>query len=215
MVASDHAQSIQGLAFRITKLNASGQPISGTHSCWISDQFISVGFTPEYEAGDEVNQKAANGSLCATWKTKDVLKRTNVNVDICNPEPELTQLMVDGDLLAYTGDPTTIIGYAAPGVGQITTPNGVSLELWTRAVVNGRPAAVNPYWYWVFPYLQLQANGERKAENGLMANSFTGWGTGNALWTPGPDASWPLASGKPYQFARAASMPVVTNTWLA
>lgn len=211
-MASDHAASVQGLALRVTKLGSTGAPLVGAENSWVTNAFMSMGFTPEYTEGEEIEEKAADGSVCVYYKMPDVLKRVTFELAICNPEPELQALMVGGTVLEVLTEP---VGYAAPETGVDATPNGVSIEVWSRAIVAGKPAVVNPFWRWVFPYAQMKLSGDRTLENGMMANTFEGWGVGNADWGDGPQNDWDHTSERAYQHARAAAFPTGINGFQA
>jgi hypothetical protein len=212
----------------------------------------------------------------------DVLKRVTLNLAICDPNPELTEILVGGTLLAdaevvgavtnkaltsnvatltltsvvglTSGDTVVVaitpadpvfdgthvitvagstitfpktnanvvsgaatgtatkagvgtLGWSAPDSGSVATPNGVGIEVWSKAIVAGRPAVVNPFWRWVFPYAQLKLAGDRVLENGAMANTFEGYGLGNAEFGTGPGGDWAFPTTSAYQYARDATAP--------
>src|SRR5690606_12982743 len=206
-MAQDYASSIAGAAIRVTRLNPDGTLATGETASYTMESFISVSFTPEYEEGDEFVQKDANGRVCVTYKAPDTLKRVTLEVAICNPDPEFTEITSGGTILSAEDDSS--IGYAAPLIGVDATPNGVALEVWSRAIKGGKNAPVNPYWHWIFPYVVLRPSGDRTIENGLLANTFEGWGVGNSGFASGPDDSWLFAEAtdRPYAYARTASAP--------
>lgn len=278
-MAQDYAASVQGVCIRASRLSASGAPATGPTASYVMSAFIRTSFTPEYEAGDEITEKAASGALCVSYKAPDTLKRVTMELAICEPDPELTEILSGGTILtgATTGQtattvsteavagsttlalaanpgtgvftvdtaantesvtivgvtgtvapftatlagPTTIthaaavavtpvaasVGYAAPETGVDSNPNGCGLEVWSYAVQNGRRAAFNPYFRWVFPSVQLKPTGDRVVENGLMANVFSGFGVGNANFGTGPAKNWPYISSRAYQYARDAVAP--------
>lgn len=109
---------------------------------------------------------------------------------------------------------TTSTGYAAPVTGTDPNPNGCSLEVWSYAVQNGRRAAQNPYFRWVFPKVSLRPTGDRTIENGLLANVFSGIGEGNSAFGTGPAKNWPYISDRAYQYARDAAAPVGTRGYV-
>lgn len=209
-IATDHANSFQAVAMRVGALSAASSALTASGSAWTTNQFISVGFTPTYQAGADVAQLAADGTLCADYKSPDMLRYVALAVSICNPEPELRQAMSGGILLTPSPGTGPVTGYASPNRGVIPTPNGVALEVWSRAILNGKPATTNPFWYWVFPYCMLWPTGETVLENGLPAMTFTGYGYGNPAWAA-IDGAWPFSASQAYQFARAATTPAVTN----
>lgn len=207
-MAQSYAASVQGAAIRVTRLNSDGTTASGPSASYVLNSFIRVSFTPEYEEGDEITEKTADGSVCVTYKAPDTLKRVTLEVAICNPDPEFTEMISGGQLLSEAGQS---VGWAAPLVGTDPNPNGNSLEVWSYAVANGTRAGVNPYFRWLFPFVQLRPTGERVIENGLMANTFEGFGVGNASFGDGPQEDWDYVSDRPYAYVRAASAPIGLN----
>lgn len=203
-MSTDHAASVQGVALRVCKLDATGAPITATGSYFTTNGFLKLSFTPEYTSGDEVEVKAADGSTCVYYQTLDTLKRVAITLDICGPDPELSQILAGGTLLS---DGSDVVGLASPAAGSLATPNGIGIEVWSKAVLNGKIAATNPYWRWVFPYAQMHAAGERTLENGALANSFEGWGLGNEEFGSGPLGDWVYTTASPYQYARVAAFP--------
>lgn len=223
MATQEYAASVQGTAIRVTRLDAAGNLLTGATDSYTMTSFISVSFTPEYEAGDEITQKAADGTICVTFQAPDTLKRITMAIAICNPDPEFTALVSGGILLtkqATPGDDATVhsVGWASSQVGEDPSGDGVSVEVWSYAVINGKKAASNPYFKWVFPYVKVRQSGDRVVENGLLANSFEGFGLGNVNYGTGPDGrwEWPTVSDRPYMYARDTWAPVGYNgfyTW--
>lgn len=206
-MAQDYASSIAGSAIRVTKLNADGTLATATPNyAYTMTSFISVSFTPEYEEGEEFTQKDATGAVCVTYKAPDTLKRVTLEVAICNPDPEFTQLVSGGSLLTTGGN---VDGYAAPLAGVDGNPNGIALEVWSKAIQNGKSAANKPYFHWIFPYAVLRPSGDRVIEQGIMANTFEGWALGNVGFSKGPDDAWPWpnATASPFAYGRVATSP--------
>lgn len=206
-MAQDYAASIMGQAIRVTRLRADGSPASGASASYVlsGSGLISLSFTPEYEEGDEFTQKGADGTVCVSFKAPDTLKRVTLEVAVCNPDPEFAEITSGGTLLSAAGQS---VGWASPQVGVDATPYGVSVEVWSLAIQNGKPASSNRYWRWVFPYAVLRPSGDRVIENGLMANTYEGWGVGNAAWGDGPQNDWIFPSDRPYAYARTNTAPI-------
>lgn len=212
-MASDHAASVQGVALRVCKLGADGKPLVGPKTSIVTDAFMRFGFTPEYTAGEEIEEKGANGNVCIYYQAPDVLKRVTFSLAICNPSPELHEMLIGGNILLPESG-TDAIGYAAPATGIDSTPNGVAFEIFSRAIVAGRPAAVNPYWRWVFPYAKMKLTGDRVLENGAMANEFEGWGVGNIQYGKGGGGDWGFQTDRAFQYARSATAPIGLNDYV-
>lgn len=207
------AASVAGVALRITRLDAAGNLLNGTTDSYITTAFIRVSFTPEYEEGDEITEKAADGTVCVSFKAPDTLKRVNMEVAICDPDPELSALLSGGLLLSSPKDaanPTggeISVGWASAQVGEDPSGNGVAIEVWSKAIDNGKQAG---FFHWVFPYVKTRLSGDRVIENGLLATTFEGFGLGNIMFRNGPDGSWlwPAAADRPYLYARSDRAPI-------
>lgn len=217
-MAQDYASSINGVVVRATRLNPDGTVKTGENNSYVMKSFISLSFTPEYEDGEELTQKDASGAVCATFRSPDTLKRVNLELAICEPDPEFTELISGGTLLTDT-DGTNTVGWAAPEIGVDALPDGVALEVWSNAIQGGKRASTNPYWRWVFPFATMRQSGDRVIENGLLANTFEGWAVGNAQFGRGPGGDgagspWPHISTRAYQYARSADTPTPTNGYV-
>lgn len=280
----DYASSVQAVALRICKLDTDGTPLVGTESAFVTDSLTQVSWTPEYKAGEELTQTGANGQECVYYKMPSTLRKVNLNIAICNPQPEIYAMLAGGAVLLgqssgnvtnkaraggvatvtsaahgfQVGDAVTVtgvdpdfdgthvltavtantfsyasagadvasgadtgsvrgpdhtagtVGYAAPGIGEIPNLNGLGVEVWSRRIVEGRPAAV-PFWRWVFPFATFQMDGERVLGNNVLANSFTGEGLANSAFGAGPAGDWDFGGFSAMQFAQDAAAPTDIN----
>lgn len=214
MATQDYAASIQGVSIRVTRLDAAGIPMNGPGDSYTTSAFMRVSFTPEYEEGDEITEKSANGTVCVVYKSPDTLKRITMELAICEPDPELTNLISGGLLLrkntgTFAAPDRKSIGWAAPAVGDDPAGNGVSIETWSLAIKDGKKAAKLPFFHWIFPYVKLRQSGDRVIENGLLANTFEGYGLGNIEFASGQDERWefPVAAERPYAYSRTSWAP--------
>ena len=216
MATQNRAASVQGAAIRVTRLDAAGNLMTGPYDSYTTNAFMRVTFTPEYEEGDEITEKGADGTVCVTYKAPDTLKRLTMEIAICEPDPEFSSLVGGGVLLTRQttpGDAGTAqaVGWSTTKVGENPSGNGVALEVWSYAVAGGKRASYNPYFHWVFPYAKMREDGERVVQNDILATEYTGWSVGNDSFGSGPDGSWayPNATDRPYMFARTDTAPTV------
>jgi hypothetical protein len=214
MATQEYAASIQGVSIRVTRLDSAGNLLTGPADSYTTSAFMRISFTPEYEEGDEITEKGANGVVCVTYKAPDTLKRITMELAICEPDPELSALLSGGLLLRKNvGNEDDVdiksVGWAAPGVGDDPAGNGVAIEAWSHAIKDGKRTGALPYFHWIFPYAKFRQSGDRVIENGLMANTFEGYGLGNASFQSGIDGRWefPLAAERPYAYARTDWAP--------
>jgi hypothetical protein len=218
MATQDYAASIQGVSIRVTRLDSAGTLLNGPGDSYTTSAFIRVSFTPEYEEGDEITEKAADGTVCVVYQSPDTLKRITMELAICEPDPELTQLLSGGLLLrknlgTFASPDRKSVGWSAPAVGDDPAGNGVAIETWSFAIKDGKKSATMPYFHWVFPYVKLRQSGDRVIENGMLANTFEGYGLGNTLFGSGLDERWefPVATERAYSYARSTWAPTGHN----
>lgn len=121
-MSQNHAASVQGVCVRATRLAADGQPATGAYASYVMDAFIRTTFTPDYDEGEEIQEKGANGLLCVYYKANDTLKRVTLELAICEPDPELTELLTGGTLLAETTGTASTIGTGGSTAGDYTFP---------------------------------------------------------------------------------------------
>lgn len=212
MAPRDGASSVQGNLIRVTRLNVDGS-IDTNYPVLVTDGFISASFSPQFEDGDEINEKAANGSVCVSWKADDTLTRLDFSLSLCTPDPETSSLIAGGCIIRDEND--EVVGYTSVGVGEVVG-NPVAIEIWSYANVGGKPAAGQPYWHWVFPYVKVRYEGDREFSNGLLANEYSGQALGNTALVPsglnpvnGDDdyVTYRAALSNPFSYVRTASIP--------
>lgn len=205
MAGWDGAGSIHALRLRVTRLAANGAPAVGANNMYITSALTKISFQGEYLEGDEIEEKNGSGELCLYYQAPDVLKRINVKLEICSPDPELEELLGGGTVLTSAGD---TVGLAAPAVGVDPQPNGISIEAWSHAVLNGSIDAELPYIHWVFPKIRNLKPDEKTLANEALKPAYEGFGLENANWGDGPGtAEWPFASNRCWQWARKATVP--------
>lgn len=113
-----------------------------------------------------------------------------------------------------TATPADTVGWQAPAEGTVPVPNGVGIEVWSRAIVGGKPAATNPYWRFILPYAVPRLDGDRTLENGNMASVFTGYSLSNSAFGDGPISDWTLPSDKAINYARDSINPVTSEGYV-
>lgn len=209
-----YASSVTGSHLRVTRLDKDGTFLTGVHNSFTTKSFISVSFTPEYEDGDEFTQKNAGGTTCIDVKAPDTLRRVNLSVAVCNPDPVVASVIAGGQLLVPEAGGAPV-GWAAPKAGEDPVPDGVAIEVWSNVYLDGKPDPVTPYIHWIFPYAKMRESGERVVQNDILATEFEGWSVGNRGFGSGPaEPVWPFidATESPYSYAFVDSVPTATDT---
>lgn len=206
MPGQDGAATLFAVALRVARLAADGTTPAGASNLYVTETVVRLNFTPEYEEGDEVTKKDGQGRTCLAVKQPDTFKRVTVNsLEICAWDPELVELLSGGAIITDGAATPATIGYAAPAAGTDPTPNGVSVELWTRRYVNNSPAAL-PFARWVFPRLKLKPT-DRSLGPDAQEVAFEGIGEENPNWGNGPNNDWTAPSNRAYQWRAESTSP--------
>jgi len=232
MASRDGAASIQGDMIRVTPLNLDGS-IDTARPILTTNGFITASFGTEFEDGDEITEKAADGTICVQYKADDSLKGITFNLTLCTPDPEMAALIAGGKIICASEDVLDeldnvvvhagdVVGYSSPTVGA-SVGNPVAIEIWSKAIVKGKPAAGTPYWHWAFPYVRVRYEGDREFTNGALANEYSGTGVGNeTLAASGlnPGAvdddfvAYREALANPFSYVRATKKPdIALGVW--
>jgi len=211
MAGWDGAGSIHALRTRITRLAATGAPAVSASAYVVTDALVKASWTPQYVEGEEIEQLNGGGELCVHWKAPRVLKAAEVSIEFCTPDPLVEELLSGGAVIL---DVATPIGYKAPDIGVDPMPNGVSIEFWSRAVIDGAPAASTPYIQWILPRVKDLGQDEQTLENAAHNPVFSGSAGKNTGWAP-PADTWTYGSDRIWQWARVASLPAVTDGYAA
>lgn len=176
MAARDGATSILGTWMRVTPLDVAGN-IDTDKPVLNSKGFITATFSPQFEEGDEITEKAADGSVCVSFKVDDSFTRVDYSLSLCDVDPEVTALLAGGNVIV--DEDGVVVGYTSPVAGA-KVGNPVAIEVWSQAVIAGKPASDKPFFHWVFPYVKVRYEGDREIGNSRLANEFTGQGVGNS-----------------------------------
>jgi hypothetical protein len=204
-MANEGGASLQCVAIRVTALNADGTPAPG-NDMYVSDQLVKIDFNPDMEAGQEISNRGASGNLCVVYRTPDLMKRLTIELELCVPDPELEVLLSGGEVFYDSTDVTDVLGFKYPALMKDPTPNGISVEAFTRYVVDGYQSPDQPYMWWVFPRMYLR-KGNRTIDVNAMANVYDGFAGENPAWDGGPMGDWEQDSDSVVQAVFTDTIP--------
>jgi hypothetical protein len=177
---------IKARVARIVKLDVCGNPVTGaSSSVVITDGFISIDVSPEYEEGEEFLTKNANGAPCVNQKDPNFLKRVGLSIEFCNIDPDAIVLLT-GERLLVTGGPATGTGVVF-GEGLLLAR--FSLEVWQPLAGVGACSATGQQYhlYWAFPNVGNTMISDFTMENGPMSFTIDANTNGaGLLWGDGP-----------------------------
>lgn len=175
---------VRGKRVRVTALDACGAaPAAMTADSLVtSDGFISVQYSPDYEEGDELIQKNADGVLCINDRACDEFKRVMVTISFCNVDPALFSLITGQDVeVDGAGDN---VGFR---IAEGVTCSNFAFELWsgvgsTDCDVNGN----QEYGYFLLPFVKNGTLRDFTVENGPTTFEVQGWTESGSQWDTGP-----------------------------
>ena len=184
--------SVQLCALRVAKLTLAGAPDYGADNLYVTDSMISLSAEPEVSEGEDIELKNGCGAMIVDYQGPSVYRRLNVELALAIPDPGLTFLLTQaGKTLTRNGD---VVGYDYPELFQPFPEVGVSIEAWSKNIVDGVLDGDNPYIRWVMPRVKNFTLGTRELEDGASETTLTGHGYGNAAWGNGPLDDWDQVS---------------------
>lgn len=177
---------IGGSTVRATKVDSCGTLITGGSSCKvISNGFVRVSRTAEYEDADEFIVKNANGDICVNERTNPILKWVNLEIEFCSVDPDMFNLA--------TGSPLVLNSAAAPASVGWRTREGVigtvnfALEVWTRMSGSSSCSGGTPtYGYALWPWVVQGTIEDYAFENGPISFTVKARTKPGSLWGAGP-----------------------------
>ena len=179
---------VKGKMLRATKLDQCGSPVLGS-GAWpvhvVTKGFVTVEYAPEFDDGDEIEQKNANGDACVYEPGRRRTKYINVTVTCCNVDPELYTL--------FTGMPVVVDEHGnATGMrftSRMNLTGGVGLELWSGTAAKKCAGGSNPrprFGYFLLPQVIDGQVGDFTIENGTANFTLTGKAVEGEGWGVGP-----------------------------
>jgi len=186
-VATTCPSFLRGNVMRVTRLNNCGQPIYGDCNQVVSDGFVTVTLSAEVEEGEEVTVTKANGQTCISDKACDQLRWYTSEIEFCQVDPDLIQIMNPTweKILDYQGD---TIGYDAKG--NLSCDTGFALEIWMDTygatdACSGE-GAQGAYGYLLLPWVVGGAPGDLEIGNDAISFTFNGRTKLGSRWGKGP-----------------------------
>jgi hypothetical protein len=189
-------KSVKGRRLRLTRLDATGDPIVGACSSLVTGGFVQVTIGNELEAGEEYSQKNAWGEFCVNEKDGDIIKWVNVGITLCMVHPDALDIIAGANPVvigatvtatvnnkALASNVATLTTAAAHGisVGQTVTITGVD------STFNGSYTVLSTPTSTTFTYAKTAADVASAAVSPTGVASTTGTTIG-ATFGPNPNS---------------------------
>lgn len=188
---------VRGRVMRLTRLDACGVPVIGASTTVVTDGFISVAATDQYEGGDPIRILNANGDLCIDEPGKAQLAQEDLTITLCQINFDAMNIMTGSPLVLDATAPTpNTVGFRKRcGNADVR----FALEVWSNVSGQACTDGDQQFFYSLWPLLTNAQFGDYTIENGALNMSLTvsafcgsGWGVGpydvvpGALDVPGP-----------------------------
>lgn len=175
-------------AIRITKVDATGAVLDETDNSYVSDKAISIGLSPNIEAGNNFSLRNGCGCSLARFKANDIFNWFEFTFADGALEPEMMALMLGAETIV---DGVDVVGLAFPGALDCSDDEpAVALEFWTKHIVGSSQDGTLPWVHWVFPKTVWQL-GDNTAEEDFMQAALSGFSRTNTQWGDGPYGDGP------------------------
>lgn len=184
MANSTCIKPIKGKVIRLVRLDTCGNAVTGSTGQLVTDGFVMVTFSPQYEEGEEFVQRNANGDLCINEKDSDRLKRFDITIQLCEVDPAAIELM--------TGNALVMDGVTAIGNSYDETPNTTkfALEIWND-LAGGACAEGGQQWnHWTLAWVENGKLGDITHEYGPQTWEITANTHANPNYGAGPFDLW-------------------------
>ncbi len=174
---------------QLVRLDSCGGIVVSPTSLLTTKGYISVTATAQIEDGEEFLVKNACGELCINEKDDDQFKRYDLEIQLCQVDPGVLELVTSARLLVDSEG--TVKGFA---YGESTDVENFALMLWNK-VTPADCSGSDPEWYWfAFPWVTNGMMTDVTFENGPLTLTITAsthgagsdWGRGL-----GPDCILP------------------------
>lgn len=180
--------SVYASRLRVTRLHDSGNLDAGDDNMIVSDGLVSIGTTPNVQAGEEFTQRNGAGGICVYVTEQDTIVRYDLALSLCQLDSELLEMLTGGRVLTVGG---VTVGFAVPSLDAVAPL--VCVEAWSEARVGSSQATeagAALYWHFVWPSVQWTL-GAFTLERGILTVPLTGKATENAGMGTGPGGEWP------------------------
>jgi hypothetical protein len=185
MANEECAGQAQACLIRAARLNADGSPDEGPGNLYVSSGLISIEWSPDVATGDELEALDGCGNECVFFRAPDRIRKLDLTLTMCAPEPELMEILAGGTVHALSA---TTKGYGIPGTGTVGEGvNDVSLELWQNIIRDGSIIGQARY---VFARTRNWRRTGSTHQNDILDVTLEGFAVNAGLWGEGPGNDW-------------------------
>lgn len=148
--AFDDAGTLFALGLRLTKLDATGAPLVGTQSCYVTDSLIQIGAGLTFTDNDAVTQPNGRGQTCVQYRADNTLQEGVIDpLQVCVADPNILEFLIGGSVILTPSEVQRITITGGPTGGTFTltfnsqTTAGIAYNAVASAVQSALEALSN------------------------------------------------------------------------
>lgn len=196
-MAAECLSAIHLCRIRATRLDSVGNPAEGPNNLYVSDVPVTLGVTPQIQAGEDKTLVGGCDCIVAQYRGYDKLKYFTLELEHGKIEPGLKELLTGATAILDGTDP---IGNWFPSDQTFDCSNpapNVCFEAWQDAWEEDHQAASpHRYVHWIWPSSYWQF-GNLSLGNDFYQPRLTAFTRGNSVWGEGiygdlPEAAEPM-----------------------
>ncbi len=205
-MAAECFASIRLCRLRVTRLDATGNPLAGPNNLYVTDKPIQLTVTPVLEAGQDRTLVGGCDCIIATYRGYDKLKRFDFELDLGDLEPALFELMLGSTAITVGGDVRGQWWSLNAFDCSVPAQPNVAFEGWQTGWDQDRQSVTEPYLHWVWPSTFWQI-APHTLQNDFLQLQLNGFSRGNTAWGLGIYSDQPAAAPALGGFFDSATIP--------
>lgn len=172
---------VRGKVARFTLLDQCGFPVV-TKGTYTTEGFVQVASTKNYDAGDEIKVRLANGRIGVHEVGQQTFLNYSIEIDLVKINPGvLTMLTGDAAVLDWN---TTIVGWEETELVAVNA--NFALEVWTATAGVRCSAGSLVSGYMLYPFITQATMDIDPISDKEITVAIKGVSEGNPSWGKGP-----------------------------
>lgn len=121
MAGYDGAGTLFALGLRLTMIDATGAPIVGTNTCYVTDALVQIAPGLTFTENDAVTQNNGRGQPCVSYTAPDTLLNGVLDpIQFCTPDPHVMTFLIGGGVILTPSEVQTLAITGGPTGGTFT-----------------------------------------------------------------------------------------------
>ena len=178
--------SIKICALRITLLDDLGNTATGPNNYVSTNRESQLQYTGVTDKGKDLFYRNGCDLPLANYKSPDLLRRFDLQVDLYSLEPAVQSIMLGAPVLDDADGNPVGFEYALQDCPTDIPPPLVAVEAWSWSWDCDAQVPEVPYWYYVWPMVQWATDQANVLQTDILAPKLTGFTRRNPLWGHGP-----------------------------